>query len=260
MNLKNHLTLLPIVALSLVLGVSIYYFYRSIDSIGKKIQNLDDNYKTLTNRFNDVEQKNRLQELNRNKNSRENEDSNLEESENEEQEQAASDVDGADLEDVILPSEITLDEISGIEEIQEEHLSEQNNNNSIIISNQNVSDDEEGEESLNMDCELQQDEEDENDNDNENENENDNLDEIDMSSVLKESLSDVSDNEPDNNDVDEELEKMKEQNKPKKSLIPPKKLGLARNFKEGHQAQDDNGDTWEVSLTKRGTKRWSRLE
>ena len=42
MNLKNHLTLLPILALSVILAVSIYYFYRSVDSISRKLQNLDD--------------------------------------------------------------------------------------------------------------------------------------------------------------------------------------------------------------------------
>ena len=89
-------------------------FYGTVDSIGKKLQNLDDNYKTLTNRFNDIEQKNRLHsEYNKNKKSNENTEEIIEQ-EAEEAELAASDVDGAELEDVELTDDLSLEEIRNI--------------------------------------------------------------------------------------------------------------------------------------------------
>ena len=267
MNFKNHLTFLPIVAISVILGASIFYFYRTVDSIGKKLQNLDDNYKTLTNRFNDIEQKNRLHsEYNKNKKSNENAEEIVEE-EAEEVELAASDVDGAELEDVELTDDLSLEEIRNIEEIIE---NEEDNSRIQILKSEDETP-EENSESNNCESNIIiQDEEDDD--------ENENLDEINMNDIgLPDNLSDASENElseeannteeeetvPEGNETlsqeqEEIIDQMITQNKPKRSLIPPKKIGLARNFKEGYRAED-NGDIWEVVMTKRGTKRWNKL-
>jgi len=52
--------IIPLAVLIVVFGVSIYFFYRSINNINKKIQFIDDGIKSLTNRLNDYEQKCRL--------------------------------------------------------------------------------------------------------------------------------------------------------------------------------------------------------
>ena len=68
--------IIPLAVLIVVFGVSIYFFYRSINNINKKIQFIDDGIKSLTNRLNDYEQKcrlsNELKDVKENKENKEN--------------------------------------------------------------------------------------------------------------------------------------------------------------------------------------------